>query len=74
MRPFGGLEERGCEVVVDECMDGEGITSGPAIGTAQELDQILTASSIRAVVPRRGGERAVEILFGELQHQTIRAC
>lgn len=56
------VEKRGYEVVVGDCMDGTGITSGPAADRARELTAMLTDPAIRAVVPPWGGETAIDLL------------
>jgi muramoyltetrapeptide carboxypeptidase len=56
------LRRKGYDVVVGDCMDGEGVVSGPASARAAELTAMLTDPSVRAVVPPWGGELAVELL------------
>lgn len=56
------LRQRGYEVVVGDCMDGDALVSAPPQQRADELMAMLTDPSIRAVVPPWGGELAVEIL------------
>lgn len=56
------LRRRGYEVVVGECMDGEGVVSAPAAERAAELTQMLLDPRVRAVVPPWGGELLVEVL------------
>lgn len=56
------LRSAGYEVVVGECMDGSGITSGTARARAAELTQMLCDPSIRCVVPPWGGETAIDLL------------
>jgi muramoyltetrapeptide carboxypeptidase len=56
------LRDSGYEVVVGECMDGSGITSGPVAARAAELTQMLCDPSIRCVVPPWGGETAIDLL------------
>ena len=56
------LQRRGYEVVVGECMDGEGVVSAPAAQRAAELTAMLLDPRVRAVVPPWGGELLVEVL------------
>lgn len=56
------LRNAGYEVVVGGCMDGSGITSGPARTRADELTQMLCDPSIRCVVPPWGGETGIDVL------------
>jgi muramoyltetrapeptide carboxypeptidase len=56
------LRSAGYEVVVGECMDGSGITSGTASARAAELTHMLCDPSIRCVVPPWGGETAIDLL------------
>jgi muramoyltetrapeptide carboxypeptidase len=56
------VAERGYQVVLGACMDGESHVSGPAADRAAELMSMLTDPSIRAVVPPRGGETAIDLL------------
>lgn len=56
------LRNAGYEVVVGDCMDGSGITSGPAGARAAELTHMLCDPSIRCVVPPWGGETAIDLL------------
>ena len=56
------LRSGGYEVVVGECMDGSGITSGTAGARAAELTHMLCDPSIRCVVPPWGGETAIDLL------------
>jgi muramoyltetrapeptide carboxypeptidase LdcA involved in peptidoglycan recycling len=56
------LRNAGYEIVVGDCMDGSGITSGPARARAAELTQMLCDPSIRCVVPPWGGETAIDVL------------
>ncbi|MEU3600934.1 LD-carboxypeptidase [Streptomyces sp. NPDC006798] len=64
------LESRGYEVV-GSCMDGTRHVSAPAGRRAEELTELLTDPSIRAVVPPWGGETAIDLLslldFGRLR-------
>lgn len=45
------LRKAGYDVVVGDCMDGSGITSGPASARAAELTQMLCDPSIRCLIP-----------------------
>ncbi|MCD4524416.1 S66 peptidase family protein [Nocardioides sp. cx-173] len=56
------LRRRGYEVVVGECMSGEGITSAPKDARAAELTAMLSDPTIAAVVPPWGGELAIDLL------------
>ena len=56
------LRSAGYEVVVGDCMDGSGITSGPASARAAELTQMLCDPSIRCVLPPWGGELAIDLV------------
>lgn len=56
------LRRRGFEVVVGDCMDGEGVVSAPAAERAAELMAMLLDPRVRAVVPPWGGELLVEVL------------
>jgi muramoyltetrapeptide carboxypeptidase len=56
------LRERGYDVVVGECMDGTGLTAGPAEARAAELTRMLADPEIRAVVPPWGGETAIDLV------------
>lgn len=56
------LRQRGYEIAVGACMDGNGAVSAPARARADELATMLIDPDIRAVVPPWGGELAVEIL------------
>lgn len=53
---IGWLREAGYDVVVGECMDGTGITSGPAASRAAELTAMLCDPAIRCVIPRGAGK------------------
>jgi muramoyltetrapeptide carboxypeptidase len=57
-----GLRQRGFEVRLGECLDGQGIVSAPAADRAAELTAMLVDPAVRAVVPPWGGELAVEVL------------
>jgi muramoyltetrapeptide carboxypeptidase len=56
------LREAGYDVVVGHCMDGAGITSGPAAERAAELTSMLCDPAIRCVIPPWGGETAVDLV------------
>lgn len=56
------LRDLNYEVIVGDCMDGSGITSAPAPDRAAELTAMLVDPAIRAVVPPRGGELAIDLL------------
>ncbi len=53
---------RGYDVVIGACMDGASHVSAPAAARAAELMAMLTDPAIRAVVPPRGGETAIDLL------------
>ncbi len=56
------VRNRGYDVVIGECMDGTSHISAPAEERAAELMAMLTDPRIRAVVPPRGGETAIDLL------------
>jgi muramoyltetrapeptide carboxypeptidase LdcA involved in peptidoglycan recycling len=56
------LREAGFDVVVGDCMDGTGITAGPAAQRAAELTAMLCDPAIRCVLPPWGGETAIDLL------------
>jgi muramoyltetrapeptide carboxypeptidase len=56
------VRDRGYDVVIGACMDGTSHTSAPAEERAAELMAMLTDPRIRAVVPPRGGETAIDLL------------
>jgi muramoyltetrapeptide carboxypeptidase LdcA involved in peptidoglycan recycling len=56
------LRRDGFDVVVGDCMDGSGITAGPAAKRAAELTAMLCDPSIRCVLPPWGGETAIDLL------------
>jgi muramoyltetrapeptide carboxypeptidase LdcA involved in peptidoglycan recycling len=56
------LRTKGYEVVVGDCMDGSGITSGPAEQRAAELTAMLCDPDIRCVLPPWGGETAIDLV------------
>jgi muramoyltetrapeptide carboxypeptidase len=58
----GAVRSRGYDVVIGACMDGDSHVSAPAAARAAELMTMLTDASIRAVVPPRGGETAIDLL------------
>lgn len=55
------LRERGYEVVLGECMSGDGVTSAPKQQRAAELVGMLCDPEIAAVVPPWGGEVAIDL-------------
>jgi muramoyltetrapeptide carboxypeptidase LdcA involved in peptidoglycan recycling len=61
-RSVEAVRSRGYEVVIGACMDGASHVSAPAQERAAELITMLTDPSIRAVVPPRGGETAIDLL------------
>ena len=61
-RAVAAVRGRGYEVVIGTCMDGTAHVSAPAADRAAELTAMLTDPSIRAVVPPRGGETAIDLL------------
>jgi muramoyltetrapeptide carboxypeptidase len=61
-RAVEAVRGRGYEVVIGACMDGTSHVSAPAADRAAELTTMLTDPSIRAVVPPRGGETAIDLL------------
>jgi muramoyltetrapeptide carboxypeptidase len=61
-RAVSAVRTRGYDVVIGECMDGTSHTSAPAQERAAELMAMLTDPRIRAVVPPRGGETAIDLL------------
>jgi muramoyltetrapeptide carboxypeptidase LdcA involved in peptidoglycan recycling len=56
------LRARGYEVVLGSCLEGSGVVSGSPQQRAEELTNMLTDPTIRAVVPPWGGALAVELL------------
>ena len=56
------LEEAGYEVVLGECLRGDGLTSAPPHHRAHELRGFLQDPDVRVVVPPWGGDLAVELL------------
>lgn len=57
------LTQRGFEVVLGDCMDGDAShVSAPAVERADELQRLLLDPTIRAVVPPWGGETAIDLL------------
>ncbi|MFA6577057.1 MAG: S66 peptidase family protein [Nocardioides sp.] len=56
------LRDGGYDVVVGDCMDGEGVVSAPKEQRAAELTAMLRDPAIRAVVPPWGGELAIDLL------------
>jgi muramoyltetrapeptide carboxypeptidase len=61
-RAADAVRRRGYDVVIGACMDGTSHVSAPARDRAAELMAMLTDPSIRAVVPPRGGETAIDLL------------
>lgn len=61
-RAVEAVRSRGYEIVIGSCMDGTSHVSAPAADRAAELMTMLTDPSIRAVVPPRGGETAIDLL------------
>jgi muramoyltetrapeptide carboxypeptidase len=59
---IAAVQAHGYEVVIGACMDGASHISAPAAARAAELTAMLTDPSIRAVVPPRGGETAIDLL------------
>ncbi|WP_374457984.1 S66 peptidase family protein [Nocardioides sp.] len=56
------LRNRGYDVVVGECMDGTGLTAGPAQQRADELTRMLADPDIHCVLPPWGGETAIDMV------------
>lgn len=67
------LRTEGYDIVVGECMDGDGVVSAPAPARAAELMAMLTDPDIAAVVPPWGGELAADLLV-HLDWGTIAAA
>ncbi len=61
-RAVAAVRDRGYDVVIGACMEGTSHVSAPAMARAAELTAMLTDESIRAVVPPRGGETAIDLL------------
>lgn len=61
-RAVDAVRSRGYRVIAGSCMDGTSHVSAPAEDRAAELMTMLTDPSIRAVVPPRGGETAIDLL------------
>jgi muramoyltetrapeptide carboxypeptidase len=61
-RAVDAVRGRGYQVIAGTCMDGTSHISAPAEDRAAELMTMLTDPSIRAVVPPRGGETAIDLL------------
>jgi muramoyltetrapeptide carboxypeptidase len=61
-RAVEAVRERGYDVVLGSCMDGSSHVSAPARERAAELTAMLADPWIRAVVPPRGGETAIDLL------------
>ncbi|WP_114907744.1 S66 family peptidase [Ornithinimicrobium murale] len=59
----GWLRDRGFEVVLGDCLGGDGShVSAPAVERADELQRMLTDPTIRAVVPPWGGETGIDLV------------
>lgn len=56
------LRDAGYRVVVGDCMDGSGLTAGPAKQRAAELTAMLCDPDIRCVIPPWGGDTAIDLL------------
>jgi muramoyltetrapeptide carboxypeptidase len=56
------VRQRGYEVSIGDCMDGEGHVSAPARDRAAEFESMLLAPEIRAVVPPWGGDTAIDLV------------
>lgn len=56
------LRAAGFDVVVGSCMDGAGLTSGPAAERAAELTAMLCDPAIRCVIPPWGGDTAIDLV------------
>ena len=56
------LRGRGYDVVVGECLHGDGLTSAPAEQRAAELTRMLADPDIHCVVPPWGGETAIDMV------------
>jgi muramoyltetrapeptide carboxypeptidase LdcA involved in peptidoglycan recycling len=56
------LRAQGYDVVVGECMDGSGITSGSAGRRAAALTEMLCDPAIRCVLPPWGGDTAIDLV------------
>ncbi len=56
------LRRAGYEVVVGECMDGSGLTAGPADRRAAELTAMLCDPEVRCVVPPWGGDTGIDVV------------
>ena len=56
------LRGRGYDVVVGECLYGDGLTSAPAEQRAAELTRMLADPDIHCVVPPWGGETAIDMV------------
>ena len=61
-RAVKAVRDHGYQIVIGSCMDGESHVSAPAGKRAEELTAMLTDPSIRAVIPPRGGETAIDLL------------
>ena len=59
----GWLQDRGFEVVLGQCLDGDDShVSAPAVERAEELQRMLTDPTIRAVLPPWGGETGIDVV------------
>lgn len=56
------LRDRGFDVVLGECLLGDGITSAPAHERAAEFTAFLRDPRVRAIVPPWGGELAIDLV------------
>lgn len=56
------LRERGYDVVLGDCLAGDGPVSAPAAERAAELQGMLLDPQVRAVVPPWGGELSIDLL------------
>jgi muramoyltetrapeptide carboxypeptidase len=56
------VRQRGYEVIIGGCMDGEGHVSAPARERAAEFEAMLLNPEIRAVVPPWGGDTAIDLI------------
>ena len=56
------VRRHGYDVVLGDCLAGEGHVSAPAHRRADELRAMLTDPGIRAMVPPWGGETAIDLL------------
>ncbi len=68
------LRDRGFEVVVGDCMDGEDVMSAPKAERAAELTAMLTDPTIRAVIPPWGGAGTGLDILDQLDWDAIAAA